>query len=229
MKKVWVIMIAFLIFGSGSAVFGQYSRGNRYNPYDPYHPPEKRATAEKSPTERDYLNNAYGADSPQYERDFLTRSYIAEYNKGVEEDYFTNPYGTIPGRWYDNESRYSGGAYGRSLQPPGVLANPYGDASPRQIETKPNPNLPRDRASMEREYFTPPYGSDPRRWYDSPVNYQGTSQKTLESPKPPSGPYSTKDARSYSSEVLTSPYEGIVPQRRSAVSSNQELTPPAIK
>lgn len=236
MKKGWFFLIALLFIGTGSPVFGQSNRGNRYNPYDPYRRVEKRAAEENRNQELNYLNNDYGANSLQsnqgrvlYERDFLTRSYITEYSKDVEEQYFTNPYGTIPGKWYDSEMRYSGGVYGKTLQTSGVLTNPYGDAYPRQNETNRNQNVPRERASMEGEYSTLPYGTDSRRWYDSQTNYQGGSQKTSEPSRTPSSPYATKDPRFYPSEALTSPFDGAAPQRPSAVSANQELTPPTIR
>jgi hypothetical protein len=236
MKKVWFFLIAFLFVGTGSPVFGQEYRGGRYNPYNPYLAPEQKAFQEQYPHERNFFSNQYGVLSEEtdqrrylYERDYLTRPYFMEYRKGFrQEDYLFNPYGTIPRRWYDYQVEYSGGGYGTGFETPGMLTspNPY----PRQKESDQYQGPVRERFFFESDYTTVPYGADPRRWYDTQMNYQGTPQKTPEFPQAhPSSPYSTTDVRSQSSGVLTSPFERGVTQGPGTVSTTQELTPPTFK
>jgi hypothetical protein len=232
MRKVWYFMIAFLLVGTGSLVFGQEYRGGRYNPYNPFNAPEEKPFQEKYPHESNYYSNPYGVIPQQndpryylYERDYLTRPYITEFRKGFyQEDYFNNPYNTLPRRWYDTQLGSVGG-YGRGFEVPGMLTNPYEDTYLRQKQNDQSQGSFRERSSIDSDYTTIPYGADPRRWYDTPATAQGTEQKPLEPPKTQSSPYTTKHVRSHSSEVLTSPFEKDIPQSPKTVNTTQELTP----
>lgn len=77
------------------------------------------------------------------------------------------------------------------------------------------------------ESLANPEVTEPRRWYDSQKNYEKTYEKNVESPKTLTNPY--KDIKPYPSEALTSPYEGVIPQRPEKPTTTQQLTPPAVK
>ncbi|MBA4394566.1 MAG: hypothetical protein C0407_13525 [Desulfobacca sp.] len=237
MKKVSLFLIAFFLVGTGSLVLGQVHRGGRYNPYNPYLAPEHQKAQERIPQESNYYSNPYGALAPQtdsrmynYERDYLTRSYITEYSKGFsQEAYFFNPYGTVPLRWYDTELGAVGGGSGRGFEIPGMLSRPFEETSLRQKQFDQSQGSFRERSSFDSDYTTIPYGANPRRWYDTPTTTQGTSQKYLESPKTLSSPYSAKEVRPPSSQVLTSPFENGFQQSPGTGSMDQELTPPVLR
>lgn len=234
MKKSWFLLMAFLLAGSGSPVFGQTIRGNPYNPYNPYLATEQRNLQERYPHESNYFSNPYGTVTPQidpryylYERDYLTRPYISEFRGGVyQDDYFNNPYGSIPRRWYDVQPGVTIGGTGRGYEVSGMLTSPYEDAYQRQKQSGQPQDAFRPRSSLDSEYTTIPYSADPRRWYDTPMTTQGTSQKSPEPSKTLSPPYSAKDVRPPSAEVLTRPFETNMPQNPRTFSDTQELTPP---
>jgi len=230
-------MMAFFLAGTGSLVFGQ--RYNPYNPYNPYTAPEHRPAMERFSHESTYYSNSYGALGPQtdpryyyYERDYLTRPYVQEYRKGIyQDDYLYNPYRTIPRKWYDTQLGTTGEGSGRGFEVPGMLSSPYEDTYLRQKQSEGDQGDFRQRYSSDSDYTTIPYGSDPRRWYDTPAaTAQGTSPRALEPPRTFASPYSVKEVPPLSSQVLTSPYEkgGFQYYPPGQMGTTQELTPPML-
>jgi hypothetical protein len=243
MKKIGFFLLAFFLIWGVSSVYGQ--RGNPYHPYNPYiapgvAAPEQQKFQETYQHEANFYSNPYGLTTRQrdpryylYERDYLTRPYLFQFRKGLGQDnYFVNPYGTIPGRWYDTQlDTNTGGGSGRGYEISGMLTSPYEETYLRQKQSGQTDAFIRNNYSSDSEYTTVPYGSDPRRWYDTPTSGQGTSQRSLEPVKTLSGPSSIKEAPALSSnETLTSPFEKGVPPtfRRTETppSYTQELTPP---
>lgn len=83
------------------------------------------------------------------------------------------------------------------------------------------------RGVYETDKGIPSYGTEPRRWYDSQENYQEAYGRNVKDPRTLTHPY--RDTRPYSSEELTSPYEGVIPQRPGKTTPTQQLTPPVEK
>ena len=106
----------------------------------------------------------------------------------------------------------------------GSRYNPY---DPYRNEPGRDQGPARERGVYEPDKGVPSYGTEPRRWYDSQENYEKVYGQTVKDPRTLTHPY--RDTRPYSSEELTSPYEGVIPQSPGGSTTNQQLTPPAQK
>jgi hypothetical protein len=243
MRRIGFILLAFFLTGSGSLAFGQ-AYGLRYNPYNPYMSlnPDASKAQERIPLESNYYSNPYGVISQQadryyyYERDYLTRGFVSEYRKGARgELYFYNPYGTLPRKWYDTPLEMTtGGGVGRGYEISGMLTSPYEDSFLRQRQSGQAEGSLRQSYSADSDYATIPYGSDPRKWYDTPMAGPGAYRPAFQSSHSFSSPFSSvKEAPSFASETLTSPFEKtsqpfparMEPPRETTL----ELTPPALR
>ncbi len=107
----------------------------------------------------------------------------------------------------------------------GSRYNPY---NPYQYESGGGQNTETKKGSpYNPDNLTNPNVTEPRRWYDNPENYREKFERTDKEPKSLTNPY--RDVKPYPSEELTSPYEGVIPQRPEKPATTQQLTPPAIK
>ena len=106
----------------------------------------------------------------------------------------------------------------------GSRYNPY---DPNRNEPGRDQRPTREGGVYEPDKGIPSYGTEPRRWYDSQENYQEAYGQNVKDPRTLTHPY--RDTRPYSSEELTSPYEGVIPQRPGKTTPSQQLTPPVEK
>lgn len=108
----------------------------------------------------------------------------------------------------------------------GSRYNPY---NPYQYESGGGQSTEIKKVSpYNPESLANPNVTEPRRWYDSPENFEKKYDQTVQEPKTLTNPY--RDVKPYPSEELTSPYEGgVIPQRPEKPTTTQQLTPPAVK
>lgn len=106
----------------------------------------------------------------------------------------------------------------------GSRYNPY---DPYQNEPGRNQGPAAGTSVVNPEKPAEAYGTEPRRWYDSPENYQRAYEPTVQEPRTLTHPY--REAKPYLSQELTSPYEGVIPQSPDKPTTTRQLTPPTVK
>ncbi|MGA3084839.1 MAG: hypothetical protein ABSE95_08590 [Thermodesulfobacteriota bacterium] len=106
----------------------------------------------------------------------------------------------------------------------GSRYNPY---DPYRNEAGRDQGPAAEKSAIDTEKPANPYGTEPRRWYDSEENYQRIYEPTAKDPKTLTHPY--EEVKPHPSQELTSPYEGVIPQSPDKPTTTQQLTPPTVK